>query len=172
MRPALAAATVFALAACTAGSDRFRPLAVGAPVPEYTVHTLGGDTARVATGEPLTLLNVWATWCAPCQQEFPDLERIHRDFGGRGLRVIGVSVDDGDDTVVARFAREHGATFIIGHDDAGRVQRLFQTIGVPETFLIAPNGTLLWRHLGALPPGATDLRAVIARALARDHRAD
>lgn len=172
MRRALAAATVFALTACTAGGDRFRPLAVGAPVPEYAVRTLSGDTARVGPGEPLTLLNVWATWCVPCQQELPDLERIHRDYGTRGLRVIGVSVDDGDDMVVARFAREHGATFIIGHDDAGRVQRLFQTIGVPETFLIAPDGTLLWRHLGALPPGATGLRAVIARTLARDHRAD
>lgn len=162
---ALVAAAVTATA-CDGASERFQPLAVGAPVPVYAVRTLGGDSAHVGPGEPLTLLNVWATWCGPCKEEFPDLERLHETYGPRGLRVLAVSVDDGRDQTVEEFVREHGATFVIGRDGEGRVQRLFQTIGVPETFLIAPDGKLLWRHIGSLQRGAAGARTAIEHALA------
>ena len=75
------------------GSDEaFRPIAVGELVPEFSVRTLEGDSARIATGEALTLLHVWATWCGPCQQEFPEIETLQREFGPRGLRIVAVSV--------------------------------------------------------------------------------
>ena len=156
-------------ASCKPNADRddaFRPIAVGEPVPEFTVRTLEGDSARIAAGEPVTLLHVWATWCGPCQKEFPEIETLQREFGARGLRIVAVSVDEGDDDPVRAFAREKGATFEIGRDTEGSVRRLYQSIGVPESYLISADGRLLARQFGAIPEGAAAMRAAIEKALA------
>jgi cytochrome c biogenesis protein CcmG/thiol:disulfide interchange protein DsbE len=179
---------LFALAACGRGDaaathastdttaddgGAFRPLTVGEAVPAYAAPVVGGgagDSVRIAVGDsssaaPLTLVNVWATWCTACREEFGDLERLHRDYSARGVRVVAVSVDESDDARVARFAKSEGATFTIAHDPERRVQALFQTVGVPETYLVSRDGKLLWRHLGALPTGAAEAREEIDRAL-------
>jgi cytochrome c biogenesis protein CcmG/thiol:disulfide interchange protein DsbE len=153
-----------------AGDDAFRPLAVGDTVPAYAAAVVGagaGDSVRVAAGaQPLTLVNVWATWCTSCREEFADLERLHREYAPRGVRVVAVSVDEGSDAKVARFATAEKVTFPVAHDAAGRVQRLYQTVGVPETYLVSPAGTLLWRKAGALSHGAPEARAALEAALA------
>jgi thiol-disulfide isomerase/thioredoxin len=162
-------AAVAGLTACKPDGDSdeaFRPIAVGEPVPEFTVRTLEGDSARIAAGEPVTLLHVWATWCGPCQKEFPEIEAIQREFGPRGLRIVAVSVDEGDDDPVKAFVREKGATFEIGRDPNGSVRRLYQGIGVPESYLISADGRLLVRQFGAIPEGAAAMRAAIEKALA------
>lgn len=169
--------------AAPADGGAFRPLAVGETVPAYAAAVVGGaagDSVRIAgaggTGAasaaaaPLTLVNVWATWCTSCREEFADLERLHRDYAPRGVRVVAVSVDESGDERVARFARTEGATFTIAHDAEGRVQRLYQTVGVPESYLVSGDGRLLWRHGGALRGGAADAREAIDRALASSAR--
>jgi thiol-disulfide isomerase/thioredoxin len=147
----------------------FRPLAVGDAVPAYAAAVVGagaGDSVRVAAGsQPLTLVNVWATWCTACREEFDDLERLHREYGARGVRVVAVSVDDGSDEKVARFARAEKVTFAVAHDAGGRVQRLYETVGVPETYLVSTDGKLLWRKAGALSHGAPEARAALDAAL-------
>ena len=166
----IAAGFVVLLTTACAGSDNadeaFRPIAIGEPVPELTVRTLAGDTARIEPGQPVTLLNVWATWCGPCEKEFPEIEALQREYGPRGLRIVAVSVDDGDDAPVREFVAAKGATFEIGRDPQGSVRRLYQGIGVPESYLISTDGTLLVRQFGALPDGAASLRAAIEKALA------
>jgi thiol-disulfide isomerase/thioredoxin len=169
VRCAVAAAAVATITACTSGAnsdEAFRPIAVGEPVPDFTVRTLEGDSARIAAGQPVTLLHVWATWCGPCQKEFPEIEAIQREFGPRGLRIVAVSVDEGDDDPVKAFVREKGATFEIGRDPEGSVRRLYQGIGVPESYLISADGRLLVRQFGAIPEGAAAMRAAIEKALA------
>ena len=161
---------VGAVAGCTQMQERFKPLAVGDPVPAYAVAVIDGDTAKVGPGleQPLTLINVWATWCVPCQREFPDLEKIHKDYGPRGLRVLAVSVDADDDVErIREFAKTYSATFPIAHDRSGKVQDLFQAIGVPESYLISRDGRLLYRNPGSFPEGAVAIRAVIEAALAK-----
>lgn len=169
LRYAVAAAAVATIAACKPGAnsdEAFRPIAVGEPVPDFTVRTLEGDSARIAAGQPVTLLHVWATWCGPCQKEFPEIEAIQREFGPRGLRIVAVSVDEGDDDPVKAFVREKGASFEIGRDPEGSVRRLYQGIGVPESYLISADGRLLVRQFGAIPEGAAAMRAAIEKALA------
>ena len=167
-------ATAYLLAAavvsvsCSQMGERFKPLGIGDAVPAYATRTLAGDTARVGPGQtqPLTLLNVWATWCVPCQKEFPDLERIHRDYGPRGLRVLAVSVDaDGDDAKIRDFIGRYAATFSIGHDPEGSIRDRYQSLGIPESYLISPDGKLLFRNPGAFPEGAASVRAAIEAAL-------
>ena len=165
---ALTCVTLLAAIGCKPNADQdeaFRPIAVGQLVPELTVRTLEGDSARIAAGEPVTLLHVWATWCGPCQKEFPEIEAIQREFGPRGLRVVAVSVDEGDDDPVRAFAEDKGATFEIGRDPDGSIRRLYQGIGVPESYLISADGRLLVRQFGAIPEGAAAMRAEIEKAL-------
>ena len=165
---ALTCVTLLAAIGCkpNAGQDEaFRPIAVGQLVPELTVRTLEGDSARIAAGEPVTLLHVWATWCGPCQKEFPEIEAIQREFGPRGLRIVAVSVDEGDDDPVRAFTEDKGATFEIGRDPDGSIRRLYQGIGVPESYLISADGRLLVRQFGAIPEGAAAMRAEIEKAL-------
>ena len=168
MRAAIVALSALLLVACTgAGSDAYRPVTVGEPAPAYAAPTLSGDSVRVGPGAnaPLTLVNVWATWCGPCRDEFPELQAIHDAYGPRGLRVVGVSIDHAADDAVAAFVREEGATFTIARDPDGRVRDEFMSIGVPESYLVGADGTLLWRGIGAVPKGGKELRAAIEAAL-------
>src|SRR5687768_2916004 len=130
-------AALLVLAAC-GSADRFRPVRVGDPAPEYAAPDLTGDTVALAAlrGQAV-LLNVWATWCAPCREEMPELQALHERFGTRGLRVLGVSVDaSGSEDPIRYFLEEFGVSFTILHDPGDRVSRVFRLTGVPETFLI------------------------------------
>jgi peroxiredoxin len=156
-------AAAVAVAACSggergaaAGSDAFQPLAVGDTVPVYVARTLTSDTVRVGgtAAQPLTLLNVWATWCTSCREEFADLESLQRTYAPQGLRVIAVSVDQGSGEKVEKFVHDQHATFLVAHDPAGTIEQTYQVVGVPSSYLVGPHGKLLWSHVGALPKDA------------------
>jgi cytochrome c biogenesis protein CcmG/thiol:disulfide interchange protein DsbE len=159
------------LAGCRAAQDAgaFVPLAIGKPVPAFTVPTLAGDSARVGPGagrQPVTLVNVWATWCGPCRAEFPELARLHAEFAPRGLRVLAVAIDAEGAAAVRPFVAEQGATFTIALDPADTIRQRYFALGVPESWLVSADGRLLWRQVGAIPAGAAAARAAIAAALA------
>ena len=140
-------------------------VAVGRPAPAYGAPTLEGDTITLASlrGAPV-LLNVWATWCHPCEEEMPDLQSIADEFGPRGLRVVGVSIDQQRDAdEVRRFLEHHAIGFTILHDATSSVSRTFRTAGVPETFLIDAEGVLRHRWIGQAT--AADIRPVIAQVI-------
>jgi peroxiredoxin len=164
-----AAAYTLVLSACgspDATSEAYRPLAVGDTMPPYTATTFAGDTVSVAAGPgSLTLVNVWATWCTSCREEMADLEAIHRAYASRGLRVIAVSVDGGNGDRVRRFVQAEGLTFDVAHDPDGRVQQLYRVAAVPETYLISPDGRLVWRQSGGLHGAADEARTIIDQTL-------
>jgi cytochrome c biogenesis protein CcmG/thiol:disulfide interchange protein DsbE len=163
MSRVLALAVVMLASACSSSSDRgaaFRPLGVGDRAPAYAVQTMAGDSVRVGAGRPV-LLNVWATWCTSCREEMQDLAAIDRAYAPHGLTVLAVSVDKGDGTRVKRFADAEKLPFRIAHDPAGEVQRTFQAVGVPETYLISGDGKLLWVQRGGLHGGLDSVRATL-----------
>jgi DsbE subfamily thiol:disulfide oxidoreductase len=148
------------LAAC--GEARGRAPAVGKPAPEFAAVALEGGkpvSLQGLRGRPV-LLNVWATWCHPCRQEIPALQKIHKTRPG--LEVVGVSIDEpGQDDEIRAFLRQYGATYPIWLDPDDRASSTFATVGVPTTFLIGADGTILWKHVG--PVTAED--PVLGRAL-------
>lgn len=137
-------------------AEAFKPLTVGQPVPVYAAVTPGGDTLHIGPGQPLTLLNLWATWCGPCIEEFPDLEHLHQTLAPRGLRIVAVDVDPDPPEIVTRFAADLGVTFPLAIDPDGRVQDRFQAMAMPSSYLIDRDGHLLARWTGILPPSARD----------------
>jgi cytochrome c biogenesis protein CcmG, thiol:disulfide interchange protein DsbE len=137
------------LASC-AGGDAGPASRVGDPVPDYAAATMAGEPFHLGDGTP-TLVNVWATWCAPCRKEMPELETLHRRYAARGLRIVGVSVDvRGAEERVRQFVEEVGVTFPIVHDPAERIGSVVLVMGMPTTFLVGRDGRVAWFHLGAL----------------------
>jgi len=152
------------------GGSRFAPLRAGAPAPAYAAVDLAGDSLRLVDlrGE-VVVLNLWATWCHPCREEMPALQALHERYSGEGLQVVGVSIDGRSSAgLIPGFLEEVGVTFRILRDPEERVVRAFTTMGVPETFLIGRDGTLLHRWVGAFDPLAPEHLERIESALAEN----
>ena len=91
---------------------------------------------------------IWATWCRPCEVEVPSMERLHRQLGSEGLRVVAVSVDETGPEHVSEWVREHGITFEVLQDRSRRIEWQFGTTGVPETIVLDRDGKIVDRHIG------------------------
>lgn len=159
MRPVLLLGAL--LAACDGGERMPPALTVGAPAPVYAGRSLAGDSVRTGPGAPVTLLNLWATWCIPCRREFPLLARLQDEYGPRGLRIVAVSVGRDAESSVAEFLRLRRVPFTVGVDRSGRTQRRFQSVGLPESYLIDGGGVLRYRVIGAIPDDPATLRGVL-----------
>jgi cytochrome c biogenesis protein CcmG, thiol:disulfide interchange protein DsbE len=163
------AAALALLVALAAGGCVDAPgnLTVGEPVPAFAAKDLDGRAIdlRDLRGD-VVLLNVWATWCFPCRREMPAFEELHRELGDHGLRIVAVSVDAAGATRdIREFVHEYGLSFDILHDPAQHVSRAFQTVGVPETFLIDDRGRLRRHWIGRIDPRADGVRSPVVEAL-------
>jgi len=138
------------------GRERYRPVLAGAMAPDFTVTTLDGDEVSLSDYRGrVVLLNVWATWCLPCREEMPSMERLYKAIGDDRFEILAVSIDAraGETDVAGRpggdlraFADEFGLTFPILHNPSGSIQRTYQTTGVPESFVIGKDG-LIYRKV-------------------------
>ncbi len=115
----------------------------------------------------VVLLNAWATWCKPCREEIPFLSDLQSREASRGLRVVGVNVDEASDREGVLAAEQRlGIRYTVWLDPDASVQTLMGTTAVPATVLLDRSGRVLWRHVGVLredTPGFTD---ALASALA------
>ena len=113
----------------------------------------------------MTLVNVWASWCAPCRQEHPVLLGL---TGDDRFVLAGLNYKDRPENA-RRFLGELGNPFrAIGVDKSGRTAIDWGVYGVPETFLVGRDGTILYKHVGPLTPAAVaeELMPAVERALA------
>lgn len=137
----------------TFGADLF-PVGPGSKAPEFQATTMvaGGPKNKNITDYRghVVLLNLWATWCGPCKQEMPGIQALHDSLGPQGLRVVALSVDDpGFESAIRTFVAEHKLSFEILHEGSGKIERDYQTSGVPETFVIGKDGVIRKRVIGA-----------------------
>jgi cytochrome c biogenesis protein CcmG, thiol:disulfide interchange protein DsbE len=144
-------------------------VAVGVRAPDFRAVDLAtNDTVslRKRYQGQVTLVNIWATWCVPCREEMPSMQRLYDSLGPRGLRIAAVSIDEGDPTDVRNFGQELHLTFDILHDRSTRIQQTYQTTGVPESFLLDREGTIVRRIIGAHDWSSPVNRALVERLLA------
>jgi cytochrome c biogenesis protein CcmG, thiol:disulfide interchange protein DsbE len=113
----------------------------------------------------VTLVNIWATWCIPCRAEMPAMERVYQDLAPLGFKIAAVSIDEGNPDDVRAFASELGLTFDILQDRSTAVQQIYQTTGVPESFLLNRDGIIVKRLIGAHDWGSEVNRKLIERLL-------
>ena len=142
---------------------------VDTEAPDFHAYALAkGDTVdfRDAYRGQVTLVNVWATWCAPCRDEMPSMQALYRDYEGKGFKIAAVSIDKGKTDEVRAFATELHLTFDILHDQSGDIQGLYQTTGVPESFLLDRRGHIVRRLIGSHDWNSPANRDLIDRLLA------
>lgn len=153
---------------CGADGDGSRtgPPRQGDPLPPFTAATLSGDTVSLRDLEGPLLVNLWATWCAPCRAETPYLQSIHEAYHDQGLKVIGITVDDrGARASVDRFLEEFGVTYGILHDPSMGSMDVFGAIGLPATYLVDREGTIAWARLGPVMEGDPVFEEAVRRVV-------
>ena len=134
--------------------------------PDFTLREVNGNSVSLSGYRGnLVFLNFWATWCGPCRQEMPSMERLHRRFAGTDLRVVAVSVDQSDEQLVDDYIKEQGYTFDVLHDPSTEIQRIYQTTGIPESFVIDRNGVIVKKEIGARHWDAPATETLIQRLL-------
>jgi thiol-disulfide isomerase/thioredoxin len=119
-------------------------------VPNLSLTTLDGKRWTVHENRGSVLvLNFWATWCLPCRTEIPYLVKLGGEFKDRGMRIAGISLDEGGVELVKKFAAEYKINYPILIPDPG--SPLLKTENVPMTLLIDRDGRLAQKYTGAVP---------------------
>ena len=132
--------------------------------PDFTLKSLDGHDVRLsALRGNVIIVSFWATWCGGCKVEIPELidvyQRRHRD----GLEIVGISMDDAGNDVVARFAKSKNVGYTIVRGDAAVAKAYGGIQFLPQSFVVDRHGKLVKTFVG--PPDAKELDALIASLL-------
>lgn len=144
------------------------PLGIGSEAPDVQVVNLAtGDTISLLEEYEgnVTLVNIWATWCVPCRVEMPAMQAVYDSLKDEGFRIAAVSIDEGSPEKVLAFTNELGLTFDILQDPDRSIERVYQTAGVPESFLLNEDGVIIKRIIGAQDWNSEVNRELIKRLL-------
>jgi cytochrome c biogenesis protein CcmG, thiol:disulfide interchange protein DsbE len=161
-RPALLVAVLSLLFfACSSGSPSSEGGSGSERLPAISLPHLGdAEPLRLADIDGPVVINLWATWCAPCRRELPDFEQVHQEMGDE-VRFIGVNLGDRASDA-ARFISEVGVTFAQYLDEDGTLNERLGTATLPVTVITDDLGRISTIHSG--PMDAKDLRLAIAAA--------
>jgi peroxiredoxin len=140
--------TAFLLIGAAAASAIAAPLAPSSPAPDFTLRTLEGQNLRLGEQRGrVVLVNFWATWCGPCRQEMPHLNKLYDKYKSSGFMLLGVNVDE-DTRVAAGVASKLGVHFPVLPDSDKLVSKRYDLKAMPSTVLIDRDGRVRYVHRG------------------------
>jgi peroxiredoxin len=123
---------------------------VGQPAPAFALEDTAGRTVRLADLRgKVVLVNFWATWCAPCRTEMPEIEQVYREHRARGFEVVAIDVQEGP-AEVQGFMSELGLTFPALLDRDGSASRAYRARALPSSFLVDRQGVVRYLKIGPL----------------------
>ena len=134
-----------------ARSRFIRPLQEGRPAPDFTFPDL--DARKVSLSDfrgKVVLVNIWATWCPPCRDEMPSMQRLYERFKGEQFEILAVSIDADGREAVAPFMQQMNLTFPALLDPKEKIWSLYGITGVPESFIVDRGGILVNKVIGPM----------------------
>ncbi len=141
----------------------------GQTAPEFDLAGRMGNVKLSDYKGKTVYLDFWASWCGPCKQSFPWMNEMHARYGGKGLRVVAVNVDQKPDDARA-FLKDTAAAFDVAFDQTGKTPRSYAVKGMPTSILIGPDGKVLLVHSGFRDENRVELERQIKLALnIKDH---
>jgi thiol-disulfide isomerase/thioredoxin len=150
--PAIALTAV--LAACSSGSSSNYDEWPSTKVIEVSTNT-PSNTSSI-TGDKVTIINLWALWCAPCREELPRLQEVSTT-NADDFEVVGINIGD-DFNKTTSYIAEANLTFPMYWDETGDLLTALKIPSVPATLAVDENGKIIWSHLGALSQSELDAK--------------
>ena len=152
------------------GPENFITHEVPKPMPAMALQKADATpTDLAAHGGDWLVVNFWATWCAPCRKEMPQLDALAKRYQGRGVKVIALSVDRGGAEKPETFLNELGVAHLTRlYDPSYKSARAAALIGLPTTLLVSPDGQEIGRLAGEADWDSEDVHALLDYYLARD----
>ena len=132
----------------------FKELGIIAPrvrleAPAFSLTTIDGKRVGLEQFRGrLVVVNFWATFCAPCREEMPSMERLWQRLKGRGLVILAISVDRGSPQRVEEFVEQTGVSFPVLLDPKGKVRREYEIFALPTTYIVGRDGRFLGKVVG------------------------
>ena len=124
-------------------------LGKGVSAPDFSLPGLDGKMVSLADYRgKVVLLNIWATWCPPCVEEMPSMEKLYQALKGDDFEILAVSVDVSGAKVVTPFMKKNKLSFPALTDTKGSIKSLYQTTGIPESFIIGKDGNIAEKVIG------------------------
>jgi peroxiredoxin len=124
-------------------------LGKGVPAPNFTFPDLDGKMVSLTDYKgKVVLLNIWATWCLPCVEEMPSMEKLYQELKDESFEILAVSIDESGVKAVLPFMKKHKLSFPALIDAAGAMKSLYQATGVPESFIVDKDGIIVEKVIG------------------------
>ncbi len=125
--------------------------AISGEAPNFTLKSNSGKNIKLSElrGQ-VVLINFWASWCGPCRQEMPELNKLYSKYKKLGFTILGVNVEE-DNTDALKIIRDDKISFPILFDSENKVSRLYNVTGMPTTVLVARDGTMRYLHRAYKP---------------------
>lgn len=146
---------------------------VGQQIPAFTVTDTSGKQIRIQDLKgKVILVNFWATWCGPCRAEIPRLEKeVWQKHKSVNFFMVGIAREQSQDEI-AKFRNQFGFTYPIAADPHREVYQLFADKGIPRTYIVGADGTILFQNVGYSPEEFDDLKKVVERELVKGSAAN
>ena len=134
--------------------------------PTFVLQGIDSQVSLEAYRGRVVYVDFWASWCAPCRQSFPWMNKMHAQHAKNGLQIIAINLDENPADANA-FLQKSRPDFVIAYDPEGKSAIDYRVNGMPSSFVVARDGTLSWQHIGFRKKDASALEAHILSSLAQ-----
>ena len=159
-------AVLFLTAGCGQnGFDKIKKMELGKPAPNFVLQDANGKVWELSSLKgKVVFVNFWATWCKPCRDEMSSIVALNNAMAGKPFQMLSIVFND-DLDMANSFAKRLGATFPVLGNPAEELTQAYMITGVPETFIIDPQGIMQHKFIGPYNWNSPEIKNMIMKLL-------